>query len=104
MAAENFSRDVLGMFYGLIEENQGLPTPIIPSIIGEFEIVINNFNEWLHVWKMRATRDNKDLFNFFQKTKNSFINVCKDEVETMKSVKIQFSLLVRFYMTRDKKL
>ena len=104
MAAANFSRDVLGMFYGPIEENQGLPTPIIPSIIGEFEIVRNNFNEWLHVWKMRATRDNKDLFKFFQKTKKSFINVCKNEVETMKSVKIQFSLLVRFYMTRDKKL
>ena len=49
---------------------------------------------------MRATKDNK----FLQKTKNSFINVCMNEVETLKSVKIQFGLVVRFYMTRDEKL
>ena len=104
MAAANFSRDVLEMFYGPIEENQGLPTPISPSIRGGFEIVRNNFNEWLRVWKMLPTRNNKDLFNFFQKTRNSFINVCTNEVEIMKSVKIQFSLLVRFYMIRDEKL
>ena len=104
MATANFSRDVLEMFYGPIEENQGLPTPISPSIRGGFEIVRNNFNEWLRVWKMQPTRNNKDLFKFFQKTRNSFINVCTNEVETMKSVKIQFSLLVRFYMIRDEKL
>ena len=96
MAAANFSRDILEMFYGPIEKNQRLPTPISPSIRGDFEIVRNNFNEWLRVWKMRVTRNNEDLFKFFQKTKNSFINVCTNEVENMKSVKIQFSLLVRF--------
>ena len=53
---------------------------------------------------MRATKNNKDLFKFFQKTKNSFINVCTNEVETPKSVKIQFSLLVKFYMIRDEKV
>ena len=104
MAAANFSRDVLEMFYGPIEENQRLIAPISPTIIGEFEIVRNNFNEWLRVWKMRATKNNKDLFKFFQKTKNSFINVCTNEVETLKSVKIQFSLLVKFYMIRDEKV
>ena len=103
MAAANFSRDVLEMFYGPIEENQRLISPISPRIRGEFEIVRNNFNEWLRVWKMRVKNNNKDLFKFFQKTKNSFINVCTSEVETMKSVKIQFSLLVRFYMIRDEK-
>ena len=103
MAAANFSRDVLEMFYGPIEENQRLMAPISPTIRGEFEIVRNNFNEWLRVWKMRATKNDKDLFKFFQKTKNSFINVCTNEVETLKSVKIQFSLLVRFYMIRDEK-
>ena len=104
MAAANFSRDFLEMFYGPIEENQGLPTPISPSIIGGFEIVRNNFDQWLRVWKMRAEKDNKDLCKFFQKTKTSFINVCTKEVESLKSVKIQFSLLVRFYMIRDEKL
>ena len=101
MAAANFSRDVIEMFYGSIQENQRLPTPISPSIRGGFEIVRNNFNEWLRVWKMQVKSGNKDLFKFFQKTKNSFISVCTHEVDTMKSVKIQFGLLVRFYMIRD---
>ena len=104
MAVANFSRDVLEMFYGPIEENQRLIAPISPSIRGGFEIVRNNFNEWLRVWKMRVTNNNKDLFKFFQKTKKSFINVCTNEVDTLKSVKIQFSLHVRFYMTQDEKL
>ena len=104
MAAANFSTDVLEMFYGPIEENRRLMPPIIPNIRGEFKIVRNNFNDWLRVWKMRATRNNKDLFKFFQNTKNPFINVCTNEVETMKSVKIQFSLLLRFYMIRDEKV
>ena len=103
MAAANFSRDVIEMFYGPIEESQRLRLPISPNIRGEFEIVRNNFNDWLRVWKMRATKNNKDLFKFFQSTKNSFMNVCKNEVENMNSVKIQFSLLVRFYMMRDEK-
>ena len=104
MAAANFSRDVLEMFYGSIEESQRLIAPIRPTIIGEFEIARNNFDQWLRVWKMQVTNNNKDLFKFFQKTKSSFINVCKNEVEALKSVKIQFSLLVKFYMTREGKV
>ena len=69
MAAANFSRDVLEMFYGPIEENQRLIAPISLSIRGGFEIVRKNFNEWLGVWKMRVTNNNKDLFKFFKKTK-----------------------------------
>ena len=70
MAAAIFSRDVLEMFYGPIEENQRLIPPIRPTIRGEFEIVRNNFIGWLRVWKMRETKNNKDLFNFFQKNEN----------------------------------
>ena len=94
------------MFYGTIlnEENQRRREPISPSIRGGFEIARNNFNQWLRVWKMRATKNNKDLFKFFQKTKNSFTTVCMNEVETLKSVKIQFGLLLRFYMIRDEKV
>ena len=79
---------------------------ISPSIIIRegFQIVRNNFNEWLRGWRMRPTRNNKDLFKFFQKTKNSFVNVCTNEVMVIRSVKIQFSLLVRFYMTRNEKV
>ena len=43
------SRDVLEMFYGPIEENQRLITPISPSISGGFEIARNNFKQWLRV-------------------------------------------------------
>ena len=51
MAAVNFSRDVLEMFYGLIlnEEKKTQRAPISPSIRGGFEIARNNFNQWLHV-------------------------------------------------------
>ena len=104
MAAANFSRDVLEMFYGPIEEKKTLTPPINPTVIGEFEIVRNNFDKWLRVWKMQATKNNKDLFKFFEKTKNSFINVCKNEVGALKSVKIQFSLLVKSHMTREGKV
>ena len=101
MASANFSRDVLEMFYGPIKDKQRLPNPINPTVMGEFEIARNNFNDWLRVWKMPATKNNKDLFKFFQKTKNSFINVCEKEVETVKSVKVQFSLNVAFHINRN---
>ena len=102
MAAANFSRDVIEMFYGSIDGNQRLPNPISPTM-GGFKIEKNNFNDWMRVWKMQAKNNNKDLFKFFQKTKDSFINVCKKEVETMNSIKIQFSLNVRFYIHRNEK-
>ena len=103
MAATNFSRDVLEMFYGPIEDKLRLPNPISPNVMGEFEIVRNNFNNWLRVWKMSVTKNNKDLLKFFKNTKNYFTNVCQKEVETMKSVKIQFSLNVAFHINRDEK-
>ena len=64
MAAANFSRDVLEMFYGSIDKNQRLRPLISPNIRGEFEIVRNNFNDWLRVWKMRATKTTKTCSNF----------------------------------------
>ena len=103
MSAANFSRDVLEMFYGPIEDEQRLPNPINPNVIGEFEIARNNFNDWLRVWKMKAKKNNKDLFKFFQKTKNTFIKVCEKEVEALKSVKVKFSLNVAFHIKRDGK-
>ena len=76
MAAANFSSDVLELFYGSIESKKGLPNPIDPDISG-FKIVRNNFKEWVRVWRMPVKNNNKDLFKFFQKTKDPFINVCK---------------------------
>ena len=72
MAAAIFSRDVLGMFYGPIpnDANQRLRAPIRPSRRFDFEIVRNNFNQWLRVLKMSVPGGNRDLLKFFQKTKN----------------------------------
>ena len=104
MTAANFSRDVLDMFYGPIEETKSLRPTISVNQRGNFKISRNNFNQWFRVWKMKAKKNNNDLFKFFEKEKNTFINVCTSEVEELKSVKIQFSLLVRFYMIRDEKV
>ena len=90
MAAANFSRDVLEM-YGSIEEKQR----------DKFVTERNNLNDWLHTWKMWVTKNNKDLFKFFQNTKDSFVIVCEREVEAMKSVKIKLSLNVRFFIYRN---
>ena len=106
MAAAQFLRDVLEMFYGPIsrEDQQRLRKPLRPKRQPDFEIVRNDFNNWLRVWKMRVPGGNRDLLKFFQKTKNRFIDVCEHEVVTLKSVKIQFGLLVRFYMNRDEEV
>ena len=103
MTAANFSRDVLEMFYGTIlqEDNQRLRSPIRPRRRLDFEIERNNFNQWLRVWKMRVPGGNRDILKFFQKTKNRFEDVCREEVKELRSVKIQFALLVRFYINRN---
>ena len=106
MAAANFSKDVLEMFYGSItqEVQQRLRPPIRPSRKFDFEIVRNNFGEWFRVWKMIVPRGNRDILNFFQRTKNRFIDVCENKVRNLKSVKINFGLLVRFLDTRGEKV
>ena len=38
---------------------------------------------------------------FFKKTKNRFIEVCREEVKELSSVKVQFGLLVSFYIDRN---
>ena len=98
MAAANFSKDILEMFYGSIsqEVQQRLRPPIRPERGADFEIVRNDFNNWLSVWKMIVPRGNRDILKFFQRTKNRFIDVCENEVWNFKSVKINFGLLVRF--------
>ena len=103
MSAANFSKDVLKMFYGPIEDKQRLPNPIYPNIIGGFEIARNNFNDWMRIWKMKPKKNNKDLFKFFQKTKNNFTKVCEKEVENLKSVKVKIELNVAFHINRDGK-
>ena len=107
MAAAHFSRDVLEMFYGSIsnEDQQPPRLPIRPRRrLDSFEIVRNNFNEWLRVWRMGVPAGNRDLLKFLQKTKTRFMDVCESEVRTLKSVKIQFSLLLSFSMNRNEEV
>ena len=50
---------------------------------------------------MRVPGGNRDLLKFFQKTKPRFIDVCREEVQALRSVKMQFGLEVRFYIERN---
>jgi len=104
MAAANLSRDVLEMFYGDNFPQEVLPQPIRPNIRLGFVIARNGFNNWLRVWKMRAPRGNKDIFRFFQETKNSFIHVTREEAQDLGSIKVQFGLLVRFSANRNEEV
>ena len=106
MAAANFSEDVLELFYGPIlqEDQRRLMLPMRPERGADFEIVRNDFNNWLRVWKMTVPRGNRDLLKFYQKTKKRFIDVCEYEVRTLKSVKIQFSFFVRFSWNRGEEV
>ena len=103
MAASNFSTDVLKMFYGRIlqEDNQRQRPPIRPRRRLDFELQRNNFNQWLRVWKMSVPGGNRDFLKFFQKTKRRFEDVCREEIKALRSVKINFGLLVSFYINRN---
>ena len=79
MAAANFSRDVLEMFYGPIEDSQRLPNPISPTIMGGFEIVRNNFNDWLRVYRENASnKEQQRLVQIFKKHEK-FFHKCLQE-------------------------
>jgi len=106
MAASRFSSDVLEMFYESIsrEENARLRPPIRPKGNFDFELVRTIFNEWLRVWKMavpEACKYKADLLRFAIKTKSRFGEVIENEIKTLKSVKMQFPLNVKFSITRD---
>ena len=104
MASANFSRDVLEMFYGPVEDNQRPRRPLRPRRRIYFDLNRNNFNNWLRIWKMYVRRGNTDLLKFIQRNKDEFTDICQQEVEDLKSVKIQFALNVRFHNNRNYQL
>ena len=104
MAAANFSRDVLEMFYGENITQAPLPQPLRPTTRFGFVLARNDFNNWLRVWKMRVLQGNKDIFRFFQETKNSFIHDTREEAQDLGSIKVQFGLHVRFSANRNEEL
>jgi len=106
MAASRFSSDVIEMFYCPIsqEENARLQLSLGPSRDFDFELVRTNFSEWLRVWRMVVPEPYKfkaDLLKSAQKTKAKFNKVIENEIKTLKSVKTQFALDVKFLITRD---
>jgi len=101
MASANFSRDVLEMFYGQNEENRRIRRPLRPNRRINFVLNGNNFNHRLRVWKMDVRRGNRDLFKFFQNNKDEFIDICQQEVDDLKSAKIQFALNDKFHINRN---
>ena len=50
---------------------------------------------------MDVRRGNTDLLKFIQRNKYEFTDICQQEVEDLKSVKIQFALNVRFHNNRN---
>ena len=50
---------------------------------------------------MDVRRGNRDLFKFFQNNKDEFIAICQQEVDDLKSAKIQFALNVKFHSDRN---
>ena len=109
MAAASYWSDFLQMFYGPIprEENRNLPEPINPRLTVRydgFEITQNNFQEWLHVWRMDVSEtnpNNKDLLKFAEENKEKFTNLVEQEIKKLKNVKVSFELEVKFSIERD---
>ena len=92
------------MFYGPVEENHSLRRPLRPRRRIHFVINRNNFKNWLRVWEMDVRRGNRDLLKFIQRNKDEFTDICQQEVENLKSVKIQFALNVRFHNNRNEQV
>ena len=51
--------------------------------------------------KCRSRKTTKTCTSFSKKTKDEFLEVAKNEADTMKSMKIQFTLQVRFYKVQN---
>jgi len=79
-------------------------SPIRPRRDFDFNLVRTNLVEWLRTWKMVVPFDYEykvDLMKFAQKTKAEFENMVQYEIKNLKSVKTQFALNVKFFITRN---
>ena len=97
MAAAAVQRDVLEMFYGPVPRGIKLPKPMEPQRLAPFEdfvLVRNNFNGWLNVWRMETLLDRKynkgDIYQFRKAHKEKFMEVVKNEMKRVGSIKVYF--------------
>jgi len=106
MSAARFSSDVLEMFYGPPTRGN-LPPPIEPDLTAQFDgykITQNDFQNQLRVWRMDVSRgnpENKDLLTFARANRQRNIDLIKQEILRIGSVKISFGILVRFKRERN---
>ncbi|XP_078377750.1 uncharacterized protein LOC144660898 [Oculina patagonica] len=95
MAAARYSSEVL---QAMMEENLR-EFQRNPQRNETFLLAQSDFNEWLRVWKIaipEGGRASKDLFVFQKKTKGKFVNLVKNEIRDLKSVKVSFGLQIKF--------
>ena len=99
MAAAAVQRDVLEMFYGPVPRGLKLAKPMDPQRLAPFEdfvLVGNNFNRWLNVWRMELLLDRKynkgDIYQFRKAHKVKFMEVVKNELKRIGSIKVSFGI------------
>ena len=70
-----------------------------------FRVSQNNFDDWLHVWRMDVNSENvnrRDIHSFSEETmKNNTFTVLQEETENLGSVKASFGLEVHFRHNRQ---
>ena len=107
MAAEAVQRDVLQMFYGPPPRGRNLPQPIVPQRQAPFEDFVlarNNFHGWLNVWRMEPLPERHynqgDIYRFRRAHKIKFVEVVKNKLERLGSIKVSFALRQEFSRVR----
>ncbi|KAL9988589.1 hypothetical protein ACROYT_G003048 [Oculina patagonica] len=94
MTAASYSQEVLLALLKEIREFERKP-----QRNETFLLIQSDFNEWLRVWKMtipEGGRASKDLFVFQKETKGKFIDLVKNEIRDLKSVKVSFEMKIKF--------
>ncbi len=94
MTAASYSQEVLQALLREIREFQRNS-----QWNNDFLLVQSDFKEWLRVWKMaipEGDQASKDLFVFQKKTKSKFVDLVKNEIRDLKSVKVSFEIKIMF--------
>ena len=100
MAAARYSTDVLQETYEPMEREMERRS----GNFGEFWLYMSDFNDWLHAWRMDLSErdpNRDDLLMFARGYKEKFVEKVKEEIETFKSVKVNFGLLAKFSKETD---
>ena len=111
MAAAVVQRDVLQMFYGPPPKGRNLPQPIVPQRQAPFEDFVlarNNFHGWLNVWRMEPLPERHynqgDIYRFRRAHKIKFVEVVKNELERLGSIKVSFALKARIFKRKVRRV